>query len=175
MKNIFYLTVIAMSLFSCQNQKIGFVDNGTIINDYQEKKDVEAKFQEREESFRKRADSISQVFQAEAQMTQAEAQKLAKNNNREKAEELMGGLQQKQQMLQQQMQYEQQQLTQEFQTQIDSLIVKVKDYVKGYGKTNGYTYILGTSDAAASVMYGKDENDLTLVVLEALNAEYETD
>ena len=49
MKNIFYLTVIAMSLFSCQNQKIGFVDNGTIINDYQEKKDVEAKFQEREE------------------------------------------------------------------------------------------------------------------------------
>ena len=175
MKNIFYLAVIAMSLFSCQNQKIGFVDNGTIINDYQEKKDVEAKFQQKEESFRKRADSISQVFQAEAQNTQAEAQQLAKNNNREKAEELMSGLQQKQQMLQQQMQYEQQQLTKEFQTQIDSLIVKVKDYVKDYGKTNGYTYILGTSDAGASVMYGTDENDLTKVVLEALNAEYETD
>jgi outer membrane protein len=173
MKNVLYVAVIAMSLFSCQNQKIGFVDNGTIINEYQEKKDVEAKFQEREESFRKRADSISQGFQAEAQITQTEAQKLAKNNNREKAEELMGELQQKQQMLQKQMQYEQQQLTQEFQNEIDSLIVKVKGYVKDYGKTNGYTYILGTSDAAASVMYGANENDLTKTVLEALNTEYE--
>jgi outer membrane protein len=173
MKNIFFVAVIAISLFSCQNQKIGFVDNGTIINDYQEKKDVEADFQVKEESFRKRADSISQAFQAEAQKTQAEAQKLAQNNNRTKAEELMGGLQQKQQMLQQQMQYEQQQLTQEFQTKIDTLIVKVKDYVKDYGKTNGYTYILGTSDAAASVMYGSDDNDLTQIVLEALNASYE--
>ncbi|WP_298532263.1 OmpH family outer membrane protein [uncultured Algibacter sp.] len=172
MKNIFYVAIIAISVFSCQNQKIGFVDNGTIINDYQEKKDVEAKFQEREESFRKRADSISQAFQMEAQNTQAEAQKLA-STNRKKAEELMGGLQQKQQMLQQQMQFEQQQLTQEFQTEIDTLIVKVKDYVKDYGKKNGYTYILGTSEAAASVMYGKDENDLTQTVLEALNAEYE--
>lgn len=173
MKNIFYGAVIALSLFSCQNQKIGFVDNGTIINDYQEKKDVEAKFQVKEESFRKRADSISQAFQAEAQNTQAEAQKLAQSNNRTKAEELMSGLQQKQQMLQQQMQFEQQQLTTEFQAQIDTLIVKVKDYVKGYGQKNGYTYILGTSDTAATVMYGADENDLTQKVLDALNASYE--
>lgn len=173
MKNILYVALIAISVFSCQNQKIGFVDNGTIINDYQEKKDVEAKFQVKEESFRKRADSISQAFQAEAQNTQTEAQKLAQSNNRKKAEELMGGLQQKQQMLQQQMQYEQQQLTQEFQTEIDSLIIKVKGFVKDYGKSNGYTYILGTSDAAASVMYGSDENDLTKTVLDALNASYE--
>ena len=173
MKNILYVALIAISVFSCQNQKIGFVDNGTIINDYQEKKDVEAKFQVKEESFRKRADSISQAFQVEAQITQTEAQKLAQSNNRSKAEELMGGLQQKQQMLQQQMQMEQQQLTQEFQTEIDTLIVKVKDFVKDYGKTNGYTYILGTSEAAASVMYGTDENDLTKTVLDALNASYE--
>ncbi|WP_189362072.1 OmpH family outer membrane protein [Algibacter mikhailovii] len=172
MKNMFLMAAIAISVFSCQNQKIGFVDNGTIINDYQEKKDVEAKFQIKEEAFRKRADSISQAFQLEAQTTQAEAQKIAPSN-RKKAEELMGGLQQKQQILQQQIQFEQQQLTQEFQAQIDSLIVKVKDYVKDYGKTNGYTYILGTSDAAASVMYGADENDLTQTVLEALNASYD--
>ncbi|WP_136482710.1 OmpH family outer membrane protein [Cognatitamlana onchidii] len=173
MKNILFTAVIALSLFSCQQQKIGFVNNGTIINDYQEKKDVEAKFQKKEEAFRKRADSISQAFQLEAQSTQTEAQKLAQTNNRKKAEELMTGLQQKQQMLQQQMQFEQSQITQEFQAEIDTLIVKVKDYVKDYGKKNGYTYILGTSDAAASVMYGADENDLTQTVLEALNNAYE--
>jgi outer membrane protein len=173
MKNLFYVVLMALVLSSCQKQKIGFVDNGEVINEYQKKKDVEADFQVKQEAFTKRADSISQAFQAEAQSTQTEAQRLAKSNNLKKAEEMMGGLQQKQQMLQQQMQYEQQQLTQLFQSQIDSVIVDVKDFVKEYGKANGYTYILGTSDSAASVLYGTDENDLSDTILDALNAKYE--
>lgn len=173
MKNIVYVTLAMLILASCQKpNKIGFVDNGTVINDYQEKIEVEAKFQVKEEAFRKRADSISTAFQAEAQKGQAEAQRLAQRNNRKKAEELMGGLQQKQQQLQQQMQMEQQQLTQAFQAEIDSVIVNVKDFVKEYGKTNGYNYILGTSDAAATVMYGSDENDLTKTIVDAINADY---
>ena len=84
----------------------------------------------------------------------------------------MAGLQQKQQQLQQQMQVEQQQLTQAFQADIDSVIVKVKTFVNNYGKTNGYNYILGTSEAAATVMYGVEESDLTKTILDALNADY---
>jgi outer membrane protein len=63
-------------------------------------------------------------------------------------------------------------LQQGFQTEVDSVISKVKKFVKDYGKSNSYTYILGTSDAAATVMYGTDENDLTKTILEALNKEY---
>lgn len=169
MKNFFYVLLAMMVLASCQKpNKIGFIDNGTVINDYQEKKDIEAKFQEKEEKFRKRADSIGRAFQAEVQVTQKEAQRASQK----KQQELMGGLQQKQQQLQQQMQAEQQQLTQEFQTEIDSAIVKVKDFVKEYGKKNGYNYILGTSDAAATVLYGEEQHDLTQTILEALNADY---
>lgn len=169
MKNIIYVALVMLVLSSCQKEKkIGFIDNGTVINDYQEKKDLEAKFQVKQEAFRKRADSISLAFQQEVQSTQ----NLAQKSSQRKAQELMGGLQQKQQLLQQQMQVEQQQLTQGFQTDIDSVIVKVKDFVKDYGKTNGYTYILGTSEAAASVLYGTDENDLTQTILDALNADY---
>lgn len=158
-----------LAFTSCQEQaKIGFVDNGTVINDYQEKKDIEAKFQAKEEAFRKKADSVGQAFQLEVQETQLTAQK----SSQAKAQELMGGLQQKQQMLQQKMQMEQQQLQQSFQTEIDSVISKVKKHVKEYGKSNGYTYILGTSDAAATVMYGADDKDLTKTILEALNKEY---
>ena len=172
MKNIIYVALAMLVLASCEKpNKIAFVDNGTLINDYQEKKDVEAEFQIKQEAFGKRADSISQAFQEEAQKGQAEAQRLARSN-RKKAEALMGGLQQKQQQLQQQMQAEQQLLTQSFQTEIDSVIVNVKDFVKDYGKTNGYNYILGTSDAAATVMYGADKSDLTQTILDALNAEY---
>lgn len=169
MKNIFYVVVLMLVFTSCQKQsKIGFIDNGTVISDFQEKKDVEAKFKVKEDAFRKRADSIGQAFQLEVQSTQAKAQK----SSQAKAQEMMGGLQQKQQQLQQQMQVEQQQLTQAFQAEIDSVIVKVKDFVKDYGKANGYTYILGTSDAAATVMYGADENDLTKTIVEALNAKH---
>ncbi|MFI0429709.1 OmpH family outer membrane protein [Mariniflexile sp. HMF6888] len=169
MKNIFYAAAVMLAFTSCQEQaKIGFVDNGTVINDYQEKKDIEAKFQAKEEAFRKKADSVGQAFQLEVQETQLTAQK----SSQAKAQELMGGLQQKQQVLQQRMQMEQQQLQQEFQTEIDSVISKVKKHVKDYGKSNGYTYILGTSDAAATVMYGADDKDLTKTILEALNKEY---
>lgn len=172
MKNIIYVALAFFAFTSCEQQKIGFVDNGTVINDYQEKKDIEAKYQIKEEAFRKRADSIGQAFQAEAQKGQAEAQRLARSN-RKKAEEMMLGLQQKQQKLQQQMQIEQQAITKEFQTEIDSVISTVKTFVKDYGKTNQYTYILGTSDATSSVMYGADAKDLTKTILEAINTEYE--
>ncbi|WP_027138087.1 OmpH family outer membrane protein [Gaetbulibacter saemankumensis] len=169
MKNIFYAVGFGLMLFSCQNQsKIGFVDNGVVINDYQEKKDVEAKFQERDAAFRIKADSLGKAFQKEVQDVQTEAQRATQA----KAQELMSGLQKKQQQLQQQMQFEQQQLQMAFQAEIDSVIGKVKTYVKEYGKNNGYTYVLGTSDAAATVMYGAQENDLTNTILEALNKAY---
>ncbi len=169
MRNIFYVAFAMLMLASCQKQaKIGFIDNSTVINDYQEKKDLETRFKTKEEAFRKKTDSIGQAFQLEVKQTQIIAQK----SSQKKAQELMGGLQQKQQVLQQQMQFEQQQIQQAFQSEIDSVIVKVKDFVKDYGKTNGYTYILGTSEAAASVLYGTDENDLSKTILEALNTAY---
>ncbi|MBJ6368463.1 OmpH family outer membrane protein [Snuella sedimenti] len=169
MKNIFYVLLFVFVLSSCQNaQKIGFVNNSIVVNDFQKKKDLEEKFKGKDEAFQKRADSIGKAFQLEVQETQLKAQK----SSQKKAQELMGGLQQKQQLLQQQMQFEQQQLQQAFQSEIDSVIIKVKDFVKDYGKTNGYTYILGTSDAAATVLYGTEENDLTQIILDALNAEY---
>ncbi len=165
-----YVFIVALGTLACQQEKkIGYVDNGTVINQYQEKRDVEDKFQAREEAFTKRADSISKAFQLEVQQTQIDARKASQK----KAQELIQGLQQKQQMLQQQMQFEQQQLSQAFQTEIDSLIIKVKTFVRNYGKDNGYTYILGTSDAAASVLYGTDENNLTQIILDALNAAYQ--
>ncbi|ALJ05599.1 hypothetical protein APS56_10890 [Pseudalgibacter alginicilyticus] len=168
MKNIIYLACALLVFTSCQQQsKIGYVDNGILINEFQEKIDLEAKFQVKEDAFRKKFDSIDQAFQLEVQQFQADANKMTQSKAQEKYQELG----QKKQMQDQQRQLEAQQFQQEFQNEIDSLIVKVKAFVKDYGKNNGYTYILGTSEAAASVLYGTEENDLTKTVLEALNAE----
>ena len=77
MKNILYVAIAMLVLASCEKpNKIGFVDNGVVINDYQEKIDLEAKYKAKDEAFRKRADSIGLAFQTEAQKTQTEAQKI---------------------------------------------------------------------------------------------------
>lgn len=168
MKRIIYLALVVILFGACQQQKIGFIDNGKVINEYQEKKDIEERYKMLDEAFKKRADSIGQDFQKEAQSFQQKSAKM----NQKKAQETYESLNKKQQMLQQQFQFEQQQITQGFQKEIDSVIVKVKNFVKDYGKENGYTYILGTSEAAASVIYGKEENDLSQTIIDALNAEY---
>jgi len=168
MRNLIYVFLTVFVFTSCQQQKIAFMDNGEVINEYQGKKDIEEKFKAKDEVFKKKIDSVGQAFQIEAKAFQLAAQKMSQKNAQKKYEELT----QRQQILQQQTQFEQQQMQQAFQTEIDSAIIKVKRFVKDYGKKNGYTYILGTSDAAASVLYGTDENDITDKIIEALNASY---
>ncbi len=169
MKHVFYIAILMIAFTSCQKQqKIGFVDNGKVINEYQQKKDLEIKYQAKNADFEKRADSIGRAFQLEAQNFQAKVKSMSPKTQQEKYQ----ALGQKQQTLQKQMQSEQQQIQKEFQIEIDSVISKVKDYVKDYGEKNGYTYILGTSDASATVLYGKKDNDLTQTILDALNKEY---
>ena len=76
MRNIFYITVALVFFSSCEKpNKIGFVDNGKIINDYQEKKDLEAKYQLKEEAYRKKFDSVDKAFELEVQQFQNNAQK----------------------------------------------------------------------------------------------------
>lgn len=169
MRNIFYVFVALIVFTSCQNnQKIGFVDNGKLVNEYQSKKDLEAKFKLKEDAYRKKFDSIDSAFQLEVQKFQASANTMSKSNAQAKYQELGN----KKQLNDQQKQIEAQQFQQAFQTEIDTIINQVKDFVKDYGKKNGYTYILGTSDAAATVLYGTDENDLTQTILDALNKEH---
>jgi len=169
MKVVSVIAVLFILVSSCQEpEKVGFVDNGEIINNYQEKLDIEEKYKLRDEAFTKRTDSISRAFQLEAQDFQNKSKSMSTSNAQKKYEELG----QKQQLLQQQIQFEQQQLQQAFNTEIDSVIVKVKNYVKTYGKNNGYTFIFGTSDAASAVMYGEEEKDLTKIILETLNNNY---
>ena len=166
MKNIVYVVLAMIVLSSCQKQaKIGYVNNGTVINDFQEKIELEAKFQKKSDAFQKRRDSLVNAYQLELQEAQQKAKRMSQANLQKLSQEI----QQKEQLLSQKIQSEQQEIQQTFQAELDSVIVKVKDFVKDYGKKNGYTYILGTTDAASTVMYGTGENDLTQIILDALN------
>ena len=161
-----FLSVILIA--ACQSEKIGFVDNSVLMDNYQEKKDVESRYQAKSEAYAKKRDSISQAFQLEAQALQTKTNGMSEK----KAQEEYALLQQKGQFIGQQLQQEEQQLQLQGQTEIDSLVSKVKREIDAYGKANGYSYILGKGDGG-SVLYGKEANDLTQEILKILNDKYQ--
>ncbi|MBJ7879662.1 OmpH family outer membrane protein [Gelidibacter salicanalis] len=171
MKKGFIALLTLVMLSSCQEQtKIGFVDNSKLINDYQKKKDIEAKFQVEIDAFNKKVDSIGQSFQAQAAEMQASDPNMAQKGSQEKYQALA----QQYQRFQQQFQMEEQQIQTKSQSQIDTLIKQVRTFVKNFGEKNDYSYILGSNEAG-SVMYGDESKDLTKEILEALNAEGKKD
>ncbi|WP_291867322.1 OmpH family outer membrane protein [Maribacter sp.] len=161
------LVLAVLGMASCQQEKIGYVDNVKLMDEYQEKIEVEAKFKTKVEALAKRRDSISQAFQLEAQAFQMKAQKMSQKA----AQEEYGLMQQKGQIMGQQLQQEDQQLQAAGQVEMDSIVSKVKKEIIAYGKANGYAYILGGGEGG-SVLYGTDANNLTSQVVKILNDNY---
>lgn len=169
MKKIILFGFAILILAACQqSEKIGFVDNSTLINDYQEKKDIDTRLQAKIQEFQKRTDSLRQAFQLEINDAEIKARRMS---DREK-QELSKELQDKDNLLSQRLQFEQQQISLESQALNDSLIKTIKSFVKDYAGKNGYSYILGSNEGG-SVLFGKEESDLTQTILELLNTEYE--
>nr|AOE10468.1 putative outer membrane protein [uncultured bacterium] len=167
MKKLVLSFLALISLAACQQQKIGFVDNVVLVNEYQERIDIESKLQIKIEAFKKRTDSLRSAFELEIKEAELRARKMSQPA----IQKLSQDLQQKEQVLQQRVQFEQQAIAQESQTLNDSIINKVIDFVKDYGKTNSFNFILGSNEAG-SVLYGKESSDLTQEILAALNEGY---
>ena len=137
------------------------------MNEYQEKIDVEGKFKIKAEALTKKRDSISQVFQIEAQAFQIKTQKMSQK----KAQEEYAIMQQRGQFIGQQLQQEDQQLQLSGQTEMDTIISKVKKEIQAYGKSKGYAYILGGGEGG-SVLYGTDADNLIDEIVKILNDKY---
>ncbi len=167
MKNLL-LAALVLMIVSCQEQqKIGYVDNVKIMEDYQEKKDFDARFKIKDEALTKKRDSISQAYQFEAQAFQIKAQKMSQA----KAQKEYGEIQQRAQQMGQLLQQEEQVLRSAAQVELDSMVNLVKREIKAYGKANNYAYVLGGGDGG-SVLYGVDSNDLTEDIVKILNDKY---
>ena len=167
MKKLVAVLTLVTLLASCQEQKIGFIDNGKVINDFQKKIDLEAKYKLKGEAFDKKRDSISQAYNIDAKSTEMKLARLSQAKQQEGLQEFR----QKWQIVQQQLQFEEEQISKSFNSEIDSVLTTVKEFVKDYGKQNGYTFILGKNEAG-SVMYGEESKDLTKAITDALNKEY---
>ncbi|HIE44981.1 MAG TPA: OmpH family outer membrane protein [Flavobacteriaceae bacterium] len=169
MKKIVIAIIAIVTLASCTQSKIGFVNSETVMKEYSEVSAVEAELKEQSDKRAKDFEKLGQDFQAKYMKFQAEAAKMSAKKRDQKMQELQTENQRLQQM-QQQLQYQTQS---DGQAAIKEIAEKVNTFIKDYGKKNGYQLILGTVDLNGAVMYGDEKIDLTKIVIKGLNDAYE--
>lgn len=169
MKKLLMVVLVAAGLTSCNQQKTAYVDTTKLIQEYTEMQEVEAEFTTKSDRVKGQLDSLARTFQQEVQEYQENMNTMSTEQRQEIEERLM----QKQQAIQQQQQQMGTQLRQESDVVIDSIVNKVKDYVRDYGKENDYTYIFGSNESA-NIMYAEEGLDITEEILQKLNESYTT-
>ena len=175
MNKVILGVAFVLSLAACQQgQKIAYVDNSKLLDEYQEKKDLEELLKGKINKYQLKRDSISQAFQVKAQAFTWKACEIlsqafqAKSLAPAVAQQRYSQLAQESQLLQQQLMIEEQAIQEESRTKMDTLLKKVKNFIKDYGKQHDYDFILGANDGG-SVHYGKADKDITADIVKALN------
>jgi len=177
MKKVLLFIAISISLVSCDKKeapgvkefKTAYVDTQELMKEYNETKDLEAKYKGQAAEKGRQLEAEINRFKQEAASFQSNAQA----NGQEWAQKKGAELQRREQQLAQAQQGLQMQLQQESGKEMDSLVKGVKKFIKDYGKQKGYDYIYGTGDAA-SVLYAKDSYDITKEMIKLLNEKYKS-
>ena len=175
-KALLLFVAMSISLVSCDKKttevkefKTAYVDTAELMKEYNETKDLEAKYKGQAAEKGRQLEAEINRFKQEASNFQSNAQA----NGQEWAQKKGAELQRREQQLAQAQQGLQMQLQQESGKEMDSLVKGVKKFIKDYGKEKGYDYIYGTGDAA-SVLYAKDSYDITKDMIKLLNDKYKS-
>jgi outer membrane protein len=178
MKKVLLFIAISISLVSCDKKtevktndfKTAYVDTAELLKEYTEYKDLEAKYKGQAAEKGRQLEAEINRFKQEAASFQSNAQA----NGQEWAQKKGAELQRREQQLAQAQQGLQMQLQQESGVERDSLVTRVKTFIKGYGKEKGYDYIYGTGDAE-SILYAKDSYNVTKDIIKLLNDKYKSE
>lgn len=162
------LIASVLSLFYAQSfsQQV-YVDVNKLLEGYKRTKVVRADFEAKAKTLNANVDSLMTDWQKELKTYEKERSKMSKKELKLK-QELLGNKQQQisnyQQAIQKQIQEEDQKATQ-------TVINDINDYVKEFGKKEGYKIILGAS-GSGNIMYADEMTDLTDEILVGLNKEF---
>lgn len=147
--------------------KTAYVDTAKLVEENLEAKDIKAKYDAIIKAKGKQMDAEYAQFQAEAQSFEKNAQAYGMQWAQAKGPEL----QQRRENLARKEQLIVRETQEAAAVEMDTLVTRIKKYIKNYGKEKGFNYIYGTGDAA-TILYAKDEYDVTADIIKILNDEY---
>ncbi len=166
---IIALLVAISSFFYLQSSsELVYVDVNKLLDGYKRTKIVKAEFDKKAKTMKANVDSLLTNWQKELQTYEKERSGMSSKELKLKQEVLSN----KQQQLTNYQQAIQKQLEEEDKKVTQTVINDVNDFVKEYGKKHRYKVIFGAT-GSGTIMYGEEAADLTDVVLQQLNAEFE--
>ncbi len=183
MKHFFIVASLAAVMISCNKTettkegaktsentsgfKTAYIDTEKLMKEYQESKDFEAKYKAMSDRMQNELDSDMKAFQRDVQDLQQNAQSKGMEWARNREAELS----RRQLTLQQKEQNYMKKFQEEGAVERDSMVSKMKAFIKDYGKDKNFDYVFGTGDAA-TVLYAKDSYNITEDILKLMNEAY---
>lgn len=176
MKKTLLILGLALALFSCNKEagtataglKTAYIDTEKLSKGYEAFKDLESQGKVRQEQLGRQVEETEMKLRQDYAAAESEARAKGPQWAQLKAQEL----QKRAQELEAMKQKLASEFSSEFGNKNDTVVSKMKKYIKDYGKRNGYDYIFTTADVS-SIMYAKDGYNITDEILKALNKEYE--
>ena len=153
---------------SGHSSQLVYVDVNKLIEGYQRTKLAKVEFEKKTKSMKANVDSLVSQWQNELKIYEQERASLSPKELQLKQELLSS----KQEHLTAYQEAINNQIAEEDKKITQTVINEVNDYVREYGKENGYKIIFGAS-GGGNIMYADESTDLTAKVLEGLNADYE--
>lgn len=154
--------------FSQKSTDLVYVDVNKLIEGYKRTEKAKKEFEKKASEMKTNVDSLLTGWQKELKNYEKERTTLSDKELKLK-QELLSNKQKQingyQEAIQKQIQEEDKKMTQ-------TVVNDINDYIKEFGKKNGYKIIFGAS-GSGNIMYGDEAADLTEEVLKGLNAEYE--
>jgi outer membrane protein len=164
---VFVGVLIAFTWFHCQTSNIAYVDTNILMQKYEGMKKAQVEFQQKTKIWQATSDTLIKQWEADLKSYEKERAGMT-NKEKQLKEELLRNRQQQinqyQQAIQTKSKNEEAKLTQ-------VALNEINEYITNYGKKHGYKYILG-ANGTGNILFADKENDITEIILTALNQNY---
>lgn len=151
-------------------EKIVFVNSDTLSEKYTYFKDIRERLESKAKKAQSDLQAKGQAFQREVADAEAKIATMSASERQATEERLA----RKQQELAQLNQNASASLAQDENTEVTAVYNTISEYLKKYAEENGHQYVLTYSQSNPTVMYADPTLDITNIVVDALNKEYQS-
>ncbi len=160
--------ILALFLFN-RKKEIVYVDSLKLISNYKGAKIAKEGYEKKLAVWKANIDTLTAEFNKEATKYEKEKNGMTPKE-RKLSEELLGN---KQQQLENYKQATSDNAAREDKEITGKIFNEINDFLKQYGEKNGFEFIMAAT-SMGNIVFAKKENDITELVLEKMNAEYQT-